>query len=247
MKLIQLNVWQGRVAEKTVSFIKKHDPDFLCAQEVYSTQCKIPSFYHLDIHEQITKLYPYSSFIKTHDITTAGQPVSYGNAIYSKWPLKDIDSKFTNGRYQKDANIEDYDYNVRVIQVATAQTPHGDIQLFNHHGYHDVDPLGNQQTLASHQSAVDFIKAKMGKSLIISGDFNSSPESPATKIFDTLGISNLVTENSDITSTLGTLSRVEEDVVCDYIMISKNISPRSIVAIDELASDHKALILEFEL
>ena len=42
MKLISLNLWQGRLYKNYPDFIQKHNADILCLQEVYDADRRIP-------------------------------------------------------------------------------------------------------------------------------------------------------------------------------------------------------------
>ncbi len=105
---------------------------------------------------------------------------------------------------------------------------------------------GTKKTVESHQKAADFIQKNIATNAIFCGDLNTRPDSKAMGAFEPLGLFNNVVE-SGIGTTLGKLSRVDVDVVCDYIFSSPSIKIKDFQVIDSFASDHKALILEFSL
>lgn len=104
--------------------------------------------------------------------------------------------------------------------------------------------MGDEKTIKSHTQAANFINTD--NPIIFCGDLNVEPTSDAMQPIYDLGLQN-VTANLEADSTLGKLSHVPVDVFCDYIFASNDITIESLDITDDLASDHKALILEFDL
>ncbi len=88
--------------------------------------------------------------------------------------------------------------------------------------------------------------SKIGGPLIFSGDLNISYRSDAIKVLDTLELRNHSKENG-LTTTLSSLSRVPVDVPCDYIYSSHHIQTNEFSISEDVVSDHKALIFEFDI
>jgi endonuclease/exonuclease/phosphatase family metal-dependent hydrolase len=95
MKLIQLNVWQGFVSKKTIELVHYEEPDIMCAQEVMSSDIRIPHFSNTTIHQQLLTIFPHHYFFKTHNYIAEGHTVQYGGVTYSKMPIIASDHTFT--------------------------------------------------------------------------------------------------------------------------------------------------------
>jgi endonuclease/exonuclease/phosphatase family metal-dependent hydrolase len=64
------------------------------------------------------------------------------------------------------------------------------------------------------------------------------------QVFD--GFLESLTTAHEVQSTLSKLHFIE-NVACDHILVSPDIQVKDFRVLDPLASDHQALILEFEL
>lgn len=246
MKLLQLNIWFGKVLKQTLAFIEREQPDILCLQEVYSSKAPIlqPDMM-FDSLEQIQKLTGYQNTFFSPTFTTVytGVEASFGNAVVSRYPLSNANSFFTNGEYNPNATNENVEINTRVLQTCWISIDGKSFSLANYHGHSYPSPIGNEVTIEK----MKIVKSKieqLPKPIILSGDLNVSSESPAMRVFD--GFLRDLTSENKITTTLSQLGKVT-DVACDHILISDGIEVTSFRVADDLVSDHKALIMEFEL
>ncbi|QQS18882.1 hypothetical protein IPL68_02370 [Candidatus Saccharibacteria bacterium] len=89
----------------------------------------------------------------------------------------------------------------------------------------------------------DKIKQLDGK-IVFVGDLNVDPGTPALQLFD--GWLEGLTANHGITNTLSQLAKVQE-VACDHIFVNTHVRVQDFRVLDDLVSDHKALLLEFDL
>lgn len=124
--------------------------------------------------------------------------------------------------------------------------------IANHHAYiHVGDPLtshlGSSESLNLLQKVADNLRP-FTESLIFCGDLNISKESPNLKPIAELGLRNLTIENN-VPTTLSKVHHadVRDTVACDYILCSQNIEVKNFSVSDKIVSDHRALILEFEI
>lgn len=243
MKVLQLNIWQGNILGKLIKFVEEINPDIICAQEAFDCDTRVPIMPNLSIGKRLSDLYPYVYFSATHTLTIYGQKVSYGNAIYSKFEITESETIFTHGEKQEDDSTNDIWYNVRCVQRVLIDAPVGEIAVFNHHGYHDLDSAGNEKTVESHAKAAAYIKDTMKRNTIVCGDFNTNPEAAAMNAFHALDLRNLTVEHN-VKTTLSDLQYVDFPVVCDYILCSPELDVISFEAKNALVSDHCALIAE---
>jgi endonuclease/exonuclease/phosphatase family metal-dependent hydrolase len=246
VKLIQLNIWQGKILLAVSRFLQAQDADIVCLQEVFSSTARIPL---LDFFSSLEQLqdelhYPFVSFAPTYEFNPGGFKVKFGNAILSKYPIKNEQIIFTNNQLQvvKDWATE-RPPNTRSAIICTVETPSGDLHLATHHGYHEFDPLGSTATVEKMQVLVDRLKPLQGP-LIVAGDFNITPGSEAMRLYD--GWLEDLTATHHLTDTLTEFGKVRE-VPCDHILISGDIKVTSFEVSRVLVSDHTPLVMEFSL
>ncbi|HEX9153267.1 MAG TPA: endonuclease/exonuclease/phosphatase family protein [Candidatus Saccharimonadales bacterium] len=250
MKLIQLNVWQGRIIAHAARFLKQEDPDILCLQEVYTAEQPVPSWDAFSAMEIIREALPhkYLFFAPLFSFKVAGRPVTMGNAILSRFPIHDEFVEFTNDHYVEDAALEDIGVNIRNYQACEIELPGNKrLSLINHHGLWSRDQNGSQTS----RENMEVVKQKadtMPRPLIVTGDMNVTPDSETMKVFD--GSLENLTATYKLPTTLSQLAKVfvcNNMIPCDNTLISSGVHVRSYVASDYIVSDHKPVILEFEV
>lgn len=248
MKLMQLNLWMGKLSRTFLPLIEAEQPDVLCLQEVFSApEIKVGfitpdnMFNSLELVQGLG--YQHTYFSPVFNTTYAGFRVGFGNAIVSKFPLSDTQTIFTNGALMSNVDFNNYAFNTRNMQVAHVQTDQGSLALINHHAHWEKDPLGSPVSTARMQLVADIAKQQSGPTLVV-GDFNVTPESPTMRVFD--GSFKDLTAEYAVPTTLSEVGKAP-DVACDHILVNSDITVKSFSVKDELVSDHKALVLEFEI
>jgi len=227
--------------------IERERPDIITAQEVFSTQSDIPfPDTTFNLAELIREKggYDYMYFSPTWSMTATGEIVEFGNAIFSKYPLSQEETLFTNGQMQHDIHSTTYLPNYRNAQFVVVESPFGDFRLINHHGYWEKTPVGSADTVQKMQIVADKLSSLKPLPTVLAGDLNVNPGTPAMAVFD--GLLTDLTATHDIRSTLSKLGKVP-DVVCDHILVNHEITVQQFAVLDDLVSDHMALVLEFEV
>lgn len=246
MKIIQLNIWLGHLLHPALDFIDSESPDILCAQEVISSEKGHDLFGFLQTHERLCERFPYNFMAPTYSFNALGQVCKYGNAIYSKHPIRNKNVEFTTGIYQEAVEIGSLKQlgEIRNVQYCEV-TPKGQESfcIANHHGYHNE--TGIDSTAGSEDSMLNTAKIlkKVKKPLILCGDLNASPTSKTIHELDSVGLRNLSVDYR-LRSTLSKVHRLSFDFVSDYIFISPELSIKSFRESNLITSDHKPLILE---
>lgn len=248
MKLVQLNIWQGKVGPPIARFLKQEDPDIVCMQEVNDIKGTTDGAFSTlgEIKEQAG--FDYADMAATYTFKYMNRMCIYGNAILSKHPISQDQVVFATGTYKENFDAVDDDYNIRNLQVCTVSLPGGKkLRLANHHGYHLFDPLGDAASIKAMQKVADTLAGLEGP-LIFCGDLNVTPDSRALKPLRNLPLRNLTTEYK-VKHTLSPVHYVAagENVACDYIFVSEGVRVRHFAVSEALVSDHKPLIIEFEL
>lgn len=246
MKLLQLNIWEGKLLKEVLAFIEQEKPDILCLQEVFSCEgdIKLPDmmFNSLQLIQERTG-FEYSFFSSVLTAQYAGVPADFGIATLSRYPLQNKKSIFTHGTYNPHQTTANYVPNTRILQLCEVAIGERSFNLANHHGHRELDPLGNEVSIEKMQLIKSNLEP-LAKPLIFSGDLNIKSESPAMRVFD--GFLEDLTATHKVDTTLSELGKVS-DVACDHILTSGDVKVADFRVAEDLVSDHKALVLEFDL
>lgn len=247
MKIIQLNIWHGKLGDSAIQFLNDEQPDIVCLQE--ASQIQGPTYgmvVSLDIIQRQADL-AYAVFAPTFSHQLMGQKCTFGNAILSKFPLDRQETVFTSEAYRDEFDASQNDHNIRNLQIVNARLPNGkQLTIANHHGYNTQDPSGNEQTLEATKKLAVHLAAYPKLPLILCADLNISPDSPAMQPLNNLALTNLTVKHG-IKKTLSSVHKLDLNIACDYIFVSPDIKVRRFSTSDAIVSDHKPLILEFDI
>lgn len=246
MKIVQLNIWQGRLLKQVISLLKEQDADVVCMQEVYGSTLDTNMMPFLNSIQRIGAALPdYEVFFSPAlGMTVLGEEVYYGNAILSKLPIIKKDTFDINEEYAFVNSADTMEINTRNLQRAQLEAPNGkQFWVINHHGYWEPNPIGSEKTVKCMQKVADIL-ADTPRPVIFSGDLNIIASSPAMRPIHEQLID--LTDTHGITNTLTILGKVP-DVPCDHICVSKDVVVSSYEVSPRLASDHSAVIMNFEV
>ena len=243
MKLLTLNVWQGRLEKILLQHLEALNFDFACMQEAVSYAGDSAGL--VTSYKKIGKsLMLEEQFFSPLMSTTFGsKAMTFGNVIYSRTPFSQTDTVFTRGEHNADFDFDSDDYNIRAFQHAALDVNGKKLHLLNHHGHHiNAHKLGDKETLHQVHMIIDYIQQLEG-AVILCGDFNLAPESESIELLSSV-LRNLSVEYSLPT----TRSRLTyKDEVCDYIFVNNHIDVTDFTMDETIVSDHNALVLNFEV
>lgn len=240
MKLLQLNVWGGRLEKQIAWLLESEKPDIICLQEAISIEGGNSGGFFLTVEEIRDKFNMQLAYSPTVSFKFMNRSAEFGNAILSKIPIEDQNTVFTSQQYVENFDFETHDYNIRNLLHASYTVNGENLHVLTHHGYHLFEHKnGNDETMRQCKLIADYINNLDGK-VILAGDFNLSPHSQSLEQLNFI-LRNLCVEN-EVTTTRTPLTHNLE--VCDYIFTSKNLEVKGFSISDEIASDHKALIVE---
>lgn len=243
MKLLQLNSWTLRIKDPLVTVIEREAADIVCLQEVLDHEEPLgllPTLHQL----QEKTGYAHAEIAPVYNLRIMQRTARYGNAVMGRLPLETRETIFTTGNYTDDFDYATDDYNIRNLQHVTVQHANGPVHVFNHHGLHVRDHKdGTPETLAACQKIVDAI-AQVDGPVILTGDFNLTPESESIKLLERAGLRNLSVEYG-LTTTRNYLTPKTE--VCDYIFVNDQVTVKDFRMLDDVVSDHNALVVEFDV
>ncbi len=246
MKILQTNIWQGRLVKNYIDLVKETNPDIISLQEVCS--CKETEFQTLNLssYEDIkAELSDYSEVLApTYSFKTMDAEIMFENVILSKFPVLDSKVVFTNLEFQKDFNTKYDDYNIRNFVHATIDINGSNLNVITHHGYHlEGTKEGNRETLRQMILIRDYIKQLSGP-VILTGDFNLSPKCESLEVLNK-ELNNLCLLNN-VQTTRNEFARSAIQV-CDYIFVNDLVKTKEFRIEEKRVSDHRALFLEFEV
>jgi endonuclease/exonuclease/phosphatase family metal-dependent hydrolase len=244
MKIIQLNIWGGKLGQQIIDFLRAENPDLVCLQEV--NNLKGPSGYKFFATlDEIKEGVGFSDVFMspTYSSRYMERNLEYGNAILSKFPIVSTKTVFTSREFVRNFDTTKDGGNIRNLQLAKVKVNGEPLNILNHHGYHMPDSkAGNDETVRQMRIIADTISSTTGP-LIFCGDLNLAPDSQSIAVINKR-LTNLSAKYG-LRCTYSQLSVV--DTVCDYIFVNDQVKVRSFKMSAELVSDHKALILEFDL
>lgn len=244
MKIVQINIWGGKLGQQIIDLLKTERPDFVCMQEVNDLEGRsgYKFFATLDEIKKGAGL-DHSFMSPTWSARYMERRISYGNAILSRFPFDATETIFTHREYIPEYDVERDDGNVRNLQIATVEAGGRKLTLLNHHGYWMYGTkAGNEETMRQMGLVAEQVR-KLSGPVIMCGDFNLAPDSESLGLINEELIN--LSKKHGLKRTYTQLSVV--DSVSDYIFVNDGIKVKSFRKSDELVSDHCALIMEFEL
>lgn len=241
MKILQLNIWSGRLAKVLVEMLQEQDADVVCIQEaVRLPEDRAVFFTTIDVIAERAG-YKHVYFAPQMQLRMMRRMSDLGLAILSKEPLEDTHDFFTYGEYLQDADFLEDGYNNRNVQHATVTHNGVPLHILNHHGYHVPDHKeGNEITIEQSQKISEYINSLDGE-VVFCGDLNLAPESPSIKIYEDIGLVNHIVE-AGYTDSRNRLTA--KSGICDYIFTSPDLPVKNFKVLDDVVSDHQALVIE---
>ncbi len=244
MKLIQLNIWDGRLIMQAIPFLKKEDPDIVNLQEVgagmdvalyFTTYQKLKSALN----------YKYTFYAPWITTTFAGREVSFGQLIMSKYPITYKNLIFTHGQFTRNHAFDKAIFDVRALQHARIKIGKEVINDLSYHGYlvFNNGRMGNSVTEADSKKILRYMKSlDHDEKIMLTGDFNLSPRSESLKILSE-DYENLILKYK-IKTTRNQFAF--DSVPVDNIFVNDRVKVRSFRVPKVLISDHLPLVMNFD-
>ncbi len=241
MKILQLNVWDGKVSGALLNFIKQNDFDLICLQEaVWSPKNDILEVFSASVEQiKTASRLNYESRATNYTIPAFGSEIHQGNVILSRTEI--IDEKII-AAYGEEKTVSssqellDHCFKAQLVKLENG------LNVVNYHGYWVPSPVGDETTVAAMQKVAQMIKNTDGP-LVMCGDLNVIHESPAMRQLDFL---KDLTHEYHINNTLSGL-KFDSNIACDHILVNDQIKVLDFKVLDVIISDHKPLIAEIDL
>jgi|SRR5579872_2562891 len=242
VKLVQLNMWAGRLDRQISAFLSAEKPDLICLQEAISFERRDAGMFLSVENIQALLDMPYSVLAPVFSFRLMNGVAKFGNAIVSLIPIQKSEVVFTHLEHKDDFDFNEHNANARNFVHAAIKVNGKIINVITHHGYHIKEHKnGDTETLRQMKILSEYI-GSLNDGIIVTGDFNLVPQSKSLEQINQK-LTNLSATHKLKTTRTHLTHKTE---VCDYIFVNDKIKVRSFTASDELISDHKALILEFD-
>jgi endonuclease/exonuclease/phosphatase family metal-dependent hydrolase len=240
MKVLQLNVWGGKLGAQITTLLQRENADIVCLQEAIRFEGG-RSFLFEDV-DSIAVLAGYSYVFFTPHI---GYPLmkrtaQMGLAILSKQPFMSTVALPLRLAYSDNFDLLDSDYNVQTLQQVQVEIGGMTYNILNYHGYHIREHKnGSAETLRQCEQIASYIST-LHEPTILCGDFNLISNSASISIIEKL-LQNHTAQAHAVSTRTHLTDKTE---ACDYIFSSNNFSSYTFTILDDVVSDHKALTLE---
>lgn len=241
MKIIQLNMWNGRLERAIINFLKEEKADIVCLQEVISLEGGAGGWFLLPLEDLMVQLDSKSLYAPFLNFNFMNRRAEVGNAILTNMPVVHEATIFTGGEYLEGFDSKEATGNINNLLHASMDLPSGKLHVLTHHGYLVPGTKeGNGETLRQCTMIADYV-AKLDGAVILTGDFNLSPRSQSIELLSQT-LTNLSIKNN-LTSTYSEFGKNKE--VCDYIFVNDKVEVKDFKVSNTIVSDHLALIMEF--
>lgn len=243
MKLLQLNCWGGKLNTPLKRLINEQNPDIVCLQETTNLSQR-PGSVVSSFREFLPENdYPYVYFDPVFSYRFMHEIAGFGNAIVSKVPFHKTHTVFTKGQFHEDLDNLKHDYNIRNFLDAEILFHGKKVHIITHHGHHDPKSKdGSYENTRQNNKIAEYI-SRLDAPVILAGDFNLHPRSSSLDSIHKL-MKNLPVKY-EILSTRTELAKRQE--VIDFIFVSDNVIVNNFFVSEMIVSDHKALIIEFDV
>lgn len=241
MKILQLNIWGGRLGLQIIELIKKEKPDIVCLQEAIDIKGGGGFFFtELDQIRKETDL-EHRDFLPSFRFNIMKRKAEFGLAVLSKVPFTKTVSLKTGLEFEPNFDVVDSDYNIRALQHVEIEYEGEALHILNHHGHHVPGHKdGDKETMRQCKLIAEYVDG-LGDNVVLCGDFNLKAKSDSLQQINERLVNH--TQFSNVETTRTNLTHKTE--ACDYIFTSPNIQVKDFQILDDIASDHKALVVEF--
>ena len=245
MKIVQLNIWMGKIEGQLQRFFESTDADVICMQEVvYSDDTTLHVSRLCFDTSRILAANPefkYHAYFPNWSSKIADGTMQMGNFVISKIPIVSTDSVFVNGKYTENTILVEKPSNNTAVNIVKLENG---ITVINHHGFWRKTPVGDEDTIRVFKEVRKVVEPLASEGpLVMCGDLNIIHESPA---FSSLDFLRDLTHENKVKNTLSGV-KFNGEVPCDHILVNDDIKVLDFKVLSEVVSDHLALEAEVEV
>lgn len=254
IKYLTLNMFEGGKQNLELkAFFLKERPDILCLQEVYDTADNSLSerFHSIEV---LTGFFPEYSHVYAPELLYHDQGKKYhcGNAIFSRFPIKETKTIFYDlpyGEYERYNGYDlAYDFSKQPYNLLHAELSVGDASLnvFTTHGIWGTHGGDTDRRLAMGDTIINQIVDK--QHVLLGGDFNLYRNTQTVRNIEE-HLDNVFGDTLKTTFNIRKKPHVGNYAtsVVDMLFVSHDIVIKKKSCPDVDVSDHFPLLAEFEL
>jgi len=247
MKILQLNVWGGRLKGAALDFLAKNQFDVVCMQEVMESEDQpvfVNHFFDRAEHYQKASELPHAYFSPNYsvEIANGAGEMKHGNLILSREEMVEKKTEFVNDEYIEKMIFESLPKNNMNVQIVRLKNG---LTVVNHHGVWHNDPMGNELSVTTMRKVAELVKKVEGP-LVMCGDLNLQAEAPAMRELDFLR--NLTAENGVENTLNDEIRKRGLRVACDHILVNDLVKVKDFRVYEGvMMSDHLGLMAEIEI
>jgi len=252
IKFLTVNIWfGGKLWESLIPFIHEVHPDILCIQEVYDGHdISLDKRYRTmeEFRHEFGGYLPHDTFGATTLDTSVN--VEWGNAVFSKFPIRSSKTIFFDLPYTKyDFEVDpDSRLSAEGMQEAEIDINGKRIFVYSWHGVWNNHGEDTPERKLMEKAIIENISNK--KTVILAGDTNMNPTS---------GVIKNLQKELPIVSVFGesfytTFNLKQKDIPENYahspvdmIFVSRDIKVLKKEMPQADVSDHMPLVIELEL
>lgn len=245
MKIVQVNIWMGKIEGQLQRFFEATEADVICMQEVVNSD---DATLHVSglcfdtsrILKAAGEKFPYFEYFPNWSSKIADGSFQMGNMILSRIPINFKDSVYAHGEYVENVILGETPGNNLAVNIVKLDNG---ITVVNHHGFWRKTPLGDEDTIKAFKKVREIVEPYANEGpLVMCGDLNIIHESPAFRNLDFL---RDLTDENKVKTTLSGM-KVKLDVPCDHILVNDEIEVKDFAVLPDIVSDHLALYAEIE-
>ena len=236
MKILSLNIWEGKVLKPLKEFILNHsqEVDIFCFQEVLRQD-------QFNLYDQIQEVLPEFNGYFTEQIDGVGIATFVRKTIKVEKSCSFLILSAQEVNHLKMANGSSY--YPRMLQAVSIKEP--ELTILNFHGV----PGNLKQDTKERELQTKRLEEAINNfnnPRILVGDFNLNPDTKAITELEKYFV-NPIKSSSYKTTRSKFYDKGEIMPFADYIFVSPDIKIKKFFVLPDEVSDHLPVLLEFEI
>lgn len=244
MKFMTWNILSGADYAKEAEFIKQINPDIFVLQEISRNEAARYNNRQIDVYEELQKYFKdyQSVYAPINYKIENSKEISFGNAIFSRYPIKNSDIHYFFKAPHWTTNHQEQSRNLLVANILYSDKI--TLAVGTCHLTYEPYFKDTPKQIEEAEKIVHILNDE--PYAILAGDFNSTPDS---QVVSTIRKSFKEAENKNLTFARipWGFNGFEVDSLqykLDYIFHSPNIASSNIITPDCEYSDHLPIVAD---
>ncbi|RJP43635.1 hypothetical protein C4587_02750 [Candidatus Parcubacteria bacterium] len=253
LKVIQLNLWQGKLLEKAVEFLRREDPDVITLQEVTGGAQNFWEDKNLDLFAYLKEKLALEGRLAVM-ARHIGDPKAYmGVAVFTKGKITKENVLWLEEYKEVRPNHDERDWPTfpRNVLDCTVEIAGMTVHALSWHGAWTKEPADTPEKVRQAKLIADYLK-KLNTPFILGCDSNMTANTETIKTIEAVAENPATDPRWKIARSLHptihkTAKTIPEGLLVDFLFTSKHFVPVSIDAPVVPVSDHLPIRAVFEL